>query len=150
MEKIKFSFQNSSESSGFLLWQVTNLWQREIKKSLDKQGLTHVQFVILASTYWLNSQENECTQVNIANHAKIDIMMTSKVVRTLEEKKLLYRKEHPIDTRAKIVHLSELGIEVLSTAITIVEDFDVIFFNSIHENKEDFNRLLYKIVEQNG
>jgi len=27
-----FSIEKPEESSGFLLWQVTNLWQREIKK----------------------------------------------------------------------------------------------------------------------
>jgi len=36
-----FSVEKAEESSGFLLWQVTNLWQREIKKALDEFGLTH-------------------------------------------------------------------------------------------------------------
>jgi hypothetical protein len=32
MGKTDFSFEKTEESTGFLLWQVTNLWQREIKK----------------------------------------------------------------------------------------------------------------------
>ncbi len=36
-----FSVKKPEESSGFLLWQVTNLWQREIKKALEQYGLTH-------------------------------------------------------------------------------------------------------------
>ncbi|MGA7719963.1 MAG: hypothetical protein WCA84_02175 [Ignavibacteriaceae bacterium] len=50
-EKI-FSVSTPEESTGFLLWQVTNLWQREIKKALSIYGLTHSQFVLLASILW--------------------------------------------------------------------------------------------------
>jgi len=34
MTKTDFGFDKAEESTGFLLWQVTNLWQREIKKAL--------------------------------------------------------------------------------------------------------------------
>ena len=36
-----FSVETPEESSGFLLWQVTNLWQREIKK--DNQGTEFIE-----------------------------------------------------------------------------------------------------------
>lgn len=36
MAKTDFGFDKTEESTGFLLWQVTNLWQREIKKALEK------------------------------------------------------------------------------------------------------------------
>jgi hypothetical protein len=57
-----FSVQKAEDSSGFLLWQVTNLWQREIKKALSPFDLTHSQFVILANTHWLSLQKTEVTR----------------------------------------------------------------------------------------
>lgn len=36
-----FRFENAEESTGFLLWQVTNLWQREIK--IIKQAVKAVE-----------------------------------------------------------------------------------------------------------
>ncbi len=44
------------ESPGFLLWHITLRWQREIAAALAPLGLTHVQFVLLAATWWLNAR----------------------------------------------------------------------------------------------
>jgi hypothetical protein len=44
------------DSPGFLLWHVTLRWQREIAAALAPLGLTHVQFVLLAAAWWLNSR----------------------------------------------------------------------------------------------
>ncbi len=95
-EKV-FSFENAGDSPGFLLWQVTNLWQREIKKALEKFRLTHSQFVLLASAFWLSQHQEDVMQVNLSAHTKIDPMTTSKVLRTLQTKGLLKRQEHHTD-----------------------------------------------------
>ena len=84
-----FSVEKAEESSGFLLWQVTNLWQREIKKALKEFGLTHSQYVLLASIHWLTLHNQEVTQVVLSNHTKIDAMSTSTVLRTLQQKEFL-------------------------------------------------------------
>ena len=48
----------AEESSGLLLWQVSMLWQRGIKKVLQPFDLTHPQFVLLASAQWFAQQGN--------------------------------------------------------------------------------------------
>lgn len=48
-----FSFEKPEENSGYLLWQVSNLWQRKMKEALAAHSLTHVQFALLAATHWL-------------------------------------------------------------------------------------------------
>src|ERR1041385_8352196 len=93
-----FSVESPDDSSGFLLWQVTNLWQREIKKALEKHGLTHSQFVLLASIHWLTLSKQNVTQILLSSHTKIDPMTTSTVLRTLQKKGLLKRQEHETDT----------------------------------------------------
>ena len=97
-----FSVANAEDSTGFLLWQVTNLWQREIKKALVPFDLTHSQFVLMASIYWLTLQKQAVTQIVLSAHTKIDPMTTSTVLRTLQTKGLVSRAEHATDTRAKL------------------------------------------------
>ena len=41
------------DSPGFLLWHATLRWQRAMVEALSPLGLTHTQFVLLASTWWL-------------------------------------------------------------------------------------------------
>ncbi len=145
-KKNPFSFQKANDSTGFLLWQTHNLWQREIKKSLKEFDLTHTQFVVLASAYWLILQNGTITQIDIAQHAKIDVMMTSNVVRTLERKRLIIREEHATDTRAKVVVLTEKGLEVLNAAVKRVEKFDRFFFKKL-ENIGAFNEELLRLLK---
>ncbi|MEP6512790.1 MAG: MarR family transcriptional regulator [Parafilimonas sp.] len=143
-----FSFEKANDSPGFLLWQVTNLWQREIKKALEKFGLTHSQFVLLASVYWLSLQPEDVTQINLSAHTKIDPMSTSKVLRTLQMKGLLQRQEHHTDTRAKTVALTEKGKKVTGEAVKVVEKFDELFFAPLSNKINDFNRKLSLLLAQ--
>ncbi|MCB0746520.1 MAG: winged helix-turn-helix transcriptional regulator [Ignavibacteriae bacterium] len=144
-----FKFGTPSESNGFLLWKTTNLWQREIKKTLKKFDLTHTQFVILASSYWLTNQNENITQVEIAEFIDIDKMMTSNVIRKLIEKKLLKRKEHKTDTRAKVINLTDKGLDTLKNSIKEVESFDVTFFGKLAD-KDEFSKELLRLLNNNG
>lgn len=147
MKKTDFSFDKTEDSTGFLLWQVTNLWQREIKKALEKYDLTHSQFVLLASAHWLSLDKQNVTQVLLSNHTKIDPMTTSTVLRTLQTKGLINRREHKADTRAKTVGLTENGQKIIKQAIKTVENFDKQFFSSLYKRTKDFNSKLTTILE---
>jgi DNA-binding MarR family transcriptional regulator len=145
-EENTFSFDNAEDSTGFLLWQVTNLWQREIRKALEQYDLTHSQFVLLASMHWLTLQNKEVTQILLSAHTKIDPMTTSTVLRTLQTKGLLKRKEHSIDTRAKTVTLTDAGKKVIQQAVVTVEDFDKRFFLSLGDDAKAFNKKLFRLL----
>lgn len=141
-----FSVETPEESSGFLLWQVTNLWQREIKKALEKYDLTHSQFVLLASILWLSQQKESVTQILLSTHTKIDPMTTSTVLRTLQKKGLLQRQEHLTDTRAKTVELTTNGQKVAKLAVKTVEIFDGDFFQPLSDKTKDFNKKLNSLL----
>lgn len=143
-----FSKGKAEESSGFLLWRVTNLWQRKIKKALEKFGLTHSQFVLLASIHWLTLHKEEVTQVVLSNHTKIDPMTTSTVLRTLQQKGFLQRKEHSTDTRAKTVGLTKEGVKIIKKAVVAVEKFDKEFFSSLGKKTTKLNRKLKILLGQ--
>ena len=142
-----FSVEKANDSSGFLLWQVTNLWQREIRKALETYDLTHSQFVLLASIHWLTLHGQDVTQVLLSSHTKIDPMTTSTVLRTLQAKGLVQRQEHLTDTRAKTVGLTEPGKQVVKLAVQTVEDFDRTFFATLGDTQL-FNQQLLSLLEQ--
>ncbi|WP_143309008.1 MarR family winged helix-turn-helix transcriptional regulator [Chitinophaga vietnamensis] len=144
-EKI-FSVDNADESSGFLLWQVTSLWQRGIRKALEKYDITHSQFVLLASAFWLSTQDQPVTQVLLSSHSKIDPMTTSTVLRNLQSKGLLKRKEHATDTRAKTVALTEEGKALVKQAVKTVEQFDKEFFSVLGDKTGAFNKKLQSLL----
>lgn len=141
-----FSVEKADESAGFLLWQVTNLWQREIKKALEQYDLTHSQYVLMASIHWLSLHQQEVTQIVLSSHTKIDPMTTSTVLRTLGSKGYIKRTEHKTDTRAKLIELTKEGIEIIKSAVVTVEDFDSSFFSKL-KNKVVFNQELKKLVK---
>lgn len=143
-----FSVEKAEDSSGFLLWQVTNLWQREIKKALEHYDLTHSQFVLLASIHWLTLQKQDVTQILLSSHTKIDPMTTSTVLRTLQAKGLLQRQEHSTDTRAKTVGLTENGKRMIKQAIKTVENFDKTFFSTLGNKTQAFNEQLLTLLGQ--
>ena len=141
-----FSVEKPDDSSGFLLWQVTNLWQREIKKALEKYGLTHSHFVLMASIHWLTLHKQEVTQIVLSAHTKIDPMTTSTVLRTLQQKGFIGRQEHQTDTRAKTVALTEEGKKVIKKAVVTVEQFDTDFFKILGSKTKGFNKNLIALL----
>jgi DNA-binding MarR family transcriptional regulator len=123
-------FAVPEDSAGYLLWQVTHLWQRQVEATLAELDITHLQFVLLAGIGWLTGQGELLTQVQLASFYKIDVMQVSQVVRKLEVKQLVNRSAHPTDTRAKILNLTKTGIKTLNAALTLVEQLDAEFFSS--------------------
>jgi DNA-binding MarR family transcriptional regulator len=145
-----FAFESPDDSPGFLLWQVTNLWRRKMNAALRKADLTHVQFVLLAGLEWLSYHHEHVTQVQLAAHAKTDVMMTSNVLRSLEAKGLVTRQVHPTDTRAKCLALTEAGRNTLQTTVQIVDQVDSDFFCGLECQGQAFNAMLKDLIEQNG
>lgn len=140
-----FSVAKAEDSPGFLLWQVTSLWQREIKKALQPFDLTHSQFVLLASIHWLTLLKKEVTQIVLSEHSKIDPMTTSQVLRTLAAKGIVTRAEHSTDTRAKTVVLTDKGKKLVKPAVTAIEKCDRDFFASLR-NGAAFNAELVQLL----
>lgn len=101
-----FRYPAPEDSPGFLLWQVSNHWQRAQRAALKPFALTHGQFVLLANLKWLQDRLEVITQNDLAHHAGIDVMMTSDLVRKLEERGLIRRTEHPHDSRARSIRLT--------------------------------------------
>ncbi|MBU5247471.1 MarR family transcriptional regulator [Bacillus halotolerans] len=129
-------FSGPNTSPGFLLWQVTQSWQRKVGKALAEHDLTHVQFVLLTSCKYMIAHGETVTQKKLAGFSQTNIMMVSEVVRTLEKKGFIQRSKNPQDKREVLLSLTETGEERVTSALPIVERIDQSFFEAamIKEN----------------
>ncbi|MGI8767920.1 MAG: MarR family winged helix-turn-helix transcriptional regulator [Propionibacteriaceae bacterium] len=162
-ERLRTRFGGPDDSPGLLLWQVTNRWQAAQRAALAPLGLTHVQFVLLASLTWLaqepiappvaqepiapavahaDQRAGAVTQRDVADLAATDPMMTSQVLRALERKGLLERADHPTDGRAKAIRTTAAGVAVANRAIAVVERCDLDFFGVLGPACTELTRTL--------
>lgn len=137
--------RNADDSTGLMLWRVTNAWQAAIRRALRPFDLTHVQFVLLASLTWLGDAAP--TQHQLAEHANTDPMMTSQVLRALEAKGLVERSPHPSDRRALVLRATAVGVELANRAVVAVEDCDRTFFDRLGPERAVFTRLLGVVAQ---
>jgi DNA-binding MarR family transcriptional regulator len=116
-------------SPGFLMWRVTLQWKREVVAALVPLELTHVQFVLLASTWWAGEKLDQLpSQRTLADYAGTDPMMTSQVVRALEKRGLVQRTADPADARSRLIAVTLAGADLAPRAIEVVEAVDRAFF----------------------
>jgi DNA-binding MarR family transcriptional regulator len=141
---LKSEFSDADDSVGLMLWRVTNRWQAAQRAALRPFGLTHVQFVLLASLTWLQGDE-PITQRQLSIHAGADEMMVSQVLRALEKKALIERPPHPTDARARAVLATPLGAKLASKANAAVEAVDRKYFSPLHGERTAFARLLRQL-----
>ena len=145
--KSSFQVDKPEQSSGFLLWQVTTLWQRKVKNALNVIDLSHSKFVILASLLWFKEQKTIVTQTTIIEHTKLDKMTVSKSLKILETDNLILKFENEIDTRAKTITLTNEGIKLAIKSIEIVENIDNDFFSKLDmKDKNKLNLLFSELL----
>ncbi len=134
----------ADDSTGLLLWQVTNRWQAAQRAALKPFDLTHVQFVLLASLTWLDA-DGPVTQRQLADHAVTDPMMTSQVLRALEARGLIRRDPHPSDNRAWSLVVTPTGRALANRANAAVEACDRDFFAVLGADRPGFNAALIRL-----
>lgn len=136
LPNLPFGFDRPEDSPGFLLWQVTMVWQRKIKKALEEHDISHAQFVIMATLLWFEAHNFETTQILIVNWTKLDKMTVSKSLKKLALFGLVNRIEHETDTRAKNVSLTHKGRELVYKLVPIVEKIDNEFFGEVSASEQ--------------
>lgn len=137
--------EEPKQSPGFLLWHISTSWRRAIEAVLKNFGLTHPQFVVLATTGWLTRSGELATQAAIGKLAALDPNTTSQILKGLEQKELIERIQST-DARAKHPQLTSKGNIILTNALPAVEHEDVKFFNVItKQEKQQLIQLFQKL-----
>jgi DNA-binding MarR family transcriptional regulator len=137
-----------AESPGFLLWKISNAWQRRQRIALQPFGLTHSQFVVLATATWFGAAET-LTQSRISRLSGIDPMTTSQVLRALEAAALIRRVDHPKDPRAKSIMVTRAGRDLARKAIVVVEETDAAFFEPLAPDTARLVAMFQALVQGN-
>lgn len=147
MTSSSFFFKKPKASPGLLLWQITTTWQRAIKKALEPYEITHPQFTLMAILLWLEENNQAPTQATLAQISKLDKMTISQALKPLISNGYLKRREHPMDTRAKLVTLTVEGKRLTTHLVSIVESIDRDLFCSIDETDQgQLIEILNKII----
>jgi len=146
IKKISSLHSTPEESSGFLLWRVSTKWRSSIEDILKPLNLTHPQFVVLATVWWLTKSSANVSQAEIGRHAGLDPNTTSQILRGLETKAFVARKRSA-DDRSKYPTLTIPGAECLARALPAVELADAQFFSVLnHDESTMLMKILQKLI----
>jgi DNA-binding MarR family transcriptional regulator len=130
---------------GFMLWQITNGWQRAVRGALASTGLTYVQVVLLAGLKERLGDGTPLSQAALAHALGADPMMTSQVLRTLESAGLVTRALNQADTRSRLLSLTEAGRARLAAALPLVAAVDAEFFDVLGRREERFLKAMRRL-----
>jgi len=104
---------------GHLVWRLSMKWRVAVDRALAPVGLTHAQYVFLASLLDLQ-REKPPSQRELADHTGLEALYVSKLARALDADGLIERTRDPADTRTIRLALTDRGREVVEPAIATV------------------------------
>ena len=149
MPDVKMDFsENADRIPGFLLWQVSKLWQRYLNAALEDLNISSTQAVILGNVVRLSGQSKEVTQVMLSEITKIDPMTTSQSIRALEKKNLIRRKASSSDKRAYHVQATQPGVEMAHKSLQRFVQAHEAFFAPLKQDIDAFSLHLQKLLEK--
>ncbi len=150
MRRIKLTLGAETENiAGFLLWQVSKLWQRHLTLALQDLNLPSTQAVILANVLRLGEEGKSATQSALSAATKVDPMTTSQALRSLEKKRLITRRTPKGDLRAKHVRLTPHGHDIAFEAIARLAKVHQAFFLPLKGENRQMVTYLQTLVQAN-
>lgn len=106
---------------GYLVWRLANKWRVAVDRALASLGLTHAQYVLLATLSGMGRTGRQPSQRELADHTGLEALYVSKLARTLEADGLIERTRDPEDSRTMRLVLTATGREVTQPAIVLVQ-----------------------------
>src|SRR6266540_5218276 len=105
---------------GQLVWRWSMNWRVAVDRALAPLGLTHAQYVMLASLYGMERSGQSPSQRELADHTGLEALYVSKLARSLDADGLIQRARDAVDTRTVRLELTDHGREVVQPAIEAV------------------------------
>src|SRR5437879_6567905 len=112
----------TSATAGALLWRLSMKWRAAVDRAVAPLGLTHAQYVLLASLYGLALSGSRPSQRELADSAGLEPVYVSRLARALETSGMIERTEDPLDPRAVELALTQHGIDAVVPAIAAVRE----------------------------
>lgn len=92
-------------------------WRVAVDRALAPRGLTHAQYVMLASLFGLERDGRVPSQRELADHTGLEALYVSKLARSLDADGLIQRTRDAVDTRTMRLELTAKGRETIQPAI---------------------------------
>jgi DNA-binding MarR family transcriptional regulator len=110
------------QTVGYLLWHLSIKWRVAVDRALNRFGLTHAHYLLLASLDEFTRSGAKPSQRELAEFAGLEVMYVSKLARALEDAGLLQRADHPDDPRAFQLELTARGAERAVQAAAVMRE----------------------------
>jgi DNA-binding MarR family transcriptional regulator len=110
----------ASATTGALVWRLSMKWRAAVDRAVAPLGLTHAQYVLLASLYALSQTGARPSQRELADYTGLEPVYVSRLARALERGGMIDRTEDPADPRAVELTLTAHGLDVVVPAIAAV------------------------------
>jgi len=147
MYSIAMTRPTENPTTGYLLWRLTSKLRAAVDRALAPLGLTHAQYALLASPYGVSSSGAQPSQRELADWTGLEPIYVSKLARALEQAGLIQRTEHPADTRAVQLRLTDQGAAVARRAIAVVAAYHEEFTAPIGGTQSQRNRDLIRTLQ---
>jgi MarR family transcriptional regulator for hemolysin len=134
---------------GFVLWQVSKLWQRHLAAALKPFGIGSTEFVVLGNAVRLAQLGQDVTPMMLVAATKIDRMTASQTMRSLEKKGLIERRDLPDDKRTFHVVPTHKGEQLADNALGKVIEAHLKFFEPLQEQTEQYLAIMQKLLKEN-
>jgi DNA-binding MarR family transcriptional regulator len=112
----------ASPTIGSLVWRLSMKWRASVDRAVAPLGLTHAQYVLLASLYGMTRRGAPPSQRELSDYASLEPIYVSKLARALERGGLVERTTNPADPRAVQLRLTGNGEDTVRRAIAIVAE----------------------------
>ena|SRR5215831_3587244 len=103
-----------------MVWRLSMKWRAAVDRAVAPFGLTHAQYVLLATLYGLSLRGARPKQRELAEATGLEPVYVSRLARALEDSHLIVRTEAAADPRAVEITLTPQGEQVIVLAVDAV------------------------------
>ena len=124
-----------------MVWKLATFWQNKLRQILINHKLSLNEYLILETLSNLNLNKVSTSQIHISFFSEIDVSVVSISLKSLEQKKLIKKKDDN-DNRKKIIEMLPRGrtlYEKLSPQISLAENN---IFDKLKDEKLNFTNSL--------
>jgi DNA-binding MarR family transcriptional regulator len=132
------------------LWLAGNAWHRMIRRALEPLGLTHAQYLLLASLDYLSQREETVTLRTLCRFAPMDENMASQVMRSLIDRGWVERTDHPTDRRSQRLEPTGSGRAKVAEALSISKPANAEFFRPLGPKAKELAAMLFELARLSG
>ncbi|WP_346129418.1 MarR family transcriptional regulator [Lentzea roselyniae] len=133
---------SAEPTPGHLVWRLAMKWRTAVDRALGPLGLTHAQYVVLASLLALDRP----SQRELADHTGLEPLYVSKLARALEASGLISRTRDTVDTRTVRLELTERGRSTVEPAVALVSSLLDRLLAPLGERTGAFSRELTELL----